>query len=75
MKAVVYTLLAFIIDVTLFGTFIFILLNIVNWVEGKEVTIWNYVASLIIYIFIEGLKAQIVTIHAYMEKELYKIRS
>ena len=72
MKAIVYTLLAFIMDVTLFGTFIFILLNITNYVEGKEVTIWHYVASLGIYIFIEGLRTQIISIHTFMEKELYK---
>ena len=70
MKLILYTTLLFIIDVLVFGTIIFILMNFTRFFTAEPITLMHYIVALFFYIFIEGIRTQITGIYEYMKKEL-----
>lgn len=70
MKVIFYTIIAIILDILIWGTFVFVLMSLSSWVDGKEVTIFHYFISIFYYLFFEGIRLYITDVHEYMKRSL-----
>ena len=70
MKVIFYTAIGIILDILIWGTFVFVLMSLSSWVDGKEVTIFHYFISIFCYLFFEGTRLYITDVYEYMKRSL-----
>lgn len=67
MKVILYTIVAFILDIMIWGTLYFVLFNLTSFFDDSTITVWHYLAAIFFYTFIEGLRLQLAYIYDYMK--------
>ena len=67
-KIVFNTILAIILDILIFSTFIFIILICVPaWISDKDITVLSWISSIVLYLFLEGLRLYIINAYEFMK--------
>ena len=67
-KIIFYTILAIILDILIWSTVIFIIFICVPaWINDKDITALSWVSSIILYLFLEGLRLYIIDAYEFMK--------
>lgn len=67
-KIIFYTILAIILDILIWSTVIFIIFICVPaWINDKDITVLSWIPSIVLYLFLEGLRLYIINAYEFMK--------